>query len=205
MNIRILRHAAWPALLAAGITSACTSPPPTADAFVESYIQAVSATSQECPFGSRKEWIDIGTPTGLQPTTVADGNAQSGGTVTVACSVHPNGNGFDVTLNASLSGQGSLTITSNSPVTQAGGGMGVTGTFQSAQSGNYTSDNCKITYVYQGGMVPNKTPIAAGRIWAHISCVNAQRKDEMVMAPDGGTTFPSCDTEADFIFENCAQ
>jgi hypothetical protein len=205
MIFRILRHAAWPALVAAGISSACTSPPPTADAFVTSYIQGVSSTSALCPFASRKEWIDIGAPTGLKPTTVSDGGDQAGGKVSVTCSVHPNGDGFDVELNASVSSQGSITVTSNSPVTAAGGGMAVSGTFESGQSGRYASQNCTITFMYDNGKVPVDPPIKAGAIWAHLSCVDAQRGDAMVIGPDGGTSNETCDTEADFEFENCAQ
>ena len=53
--------------------------------------------------------IDIGQENRTQPTTVSDGNSQADGTVSVACTVHPNGGGFDVSLNVSLSSQGSIT------------------------------------------------------------------------------------------------
>jgi hypothetical protein len=208
MILRILRHATWPALLAAGTTSACTSPPATADAFVASYIQPSFMMAAACPFGSRKEWVDVGSPTGTQPTTVSDGNSQSGGNVSVSCSVHPNGSSFDLNLNAGLTGSGSMTITSspNAPVSYPAGGMHVTGTFLSGANGRYASDSCAISYMYNNGKVPNTQPIAGGRIWAHLSCVNAQRTDGAgMLLPDGGTTPDTCDTEADFIFENCSQ
>ncbi len=205
MIFRILRHAAWPALAAAAISSACTSPPPVADAFVQSYIEGVSSTAALCPFGSQQAWVNIGAATGLKPTTVSDGGNSAGGKVTVACTVHPNGNGFDVQLNAALSNQGSITITSNSPVTAAGGGMGVTGTFESGMYGRYSTNDCSITFMYNNAKVPVDTPIKAGAIWGHVSCVDAQRSDLNVMAPDGGTANATCDTEADFQFENCAQ
>jgi hypothetical protein len=174
---------------------------------VASYIQQSAGIGQLCPYASQKTWIDVGTATGAQPTTISDGAVQGGGKVSVACTVHPDGNGFDVQLNAGLSGQGSVTITSNAPgaVTQASGGKGITGTFESGQMGRYSSNNCTISYMYGNGKVPNNQPIAAGRIWAHLSCVDAQRTDTLMVGPDGGTTFTTCDTEADFIFENCAQ
>jgi hypothetical protein len=204
MIFRILRHAAWPALLAAGISSACSSPPPTADAFVASYIEQ-GAAGGSCPYASRLAWVNVGTATGLQPTTVADGNSNGGGTVSVSCSVHPNGSGFDVQANVAQTGAGSITIQSNSPVTVSGGGKGVSGTFGSEQKGRYSSNDCTIAYTYNNAKVPNMTPVAAGRIWAHLSCPGAQRSDLNVMGPDGGTSPATCDTEADFIFENCAQ
>jgi hypothetical protein len=206
MNVRILRHATWPALLAAGATFGCTSPPAVADAFVASYIEPVSLMGGYCPYASRQDWIDVGSPTGTQPTTVADGASQANGNVSVACMVHPDGSGFDLQLNATLSGSGSMTILSKTPVTAAAGGKEVIGTFQAGDKGRYASNNCTISYQYNNGRVPNPTPIAAGRIWAHVSCVDAQRTDgAMITLPDGGTMPQTCDTEADFVFENCSQ
>jgi hypothetical protein len=206
MVTRILRHAAWPALLSALTLAGCNSPPVPADAFVTSYIQGTSASPGLCKsFASQTQWIDIGVPTGNSPTTVADQGSQAGGQVTVACRVSPNGSGFDVQLNAALSGPegGSVTITSNSPITTTGG-MGVTGTFESAAKGNFSSQNCAITLAYNNGKVPVPQAVAAGRIWAHLSCTNAQSNDVMEVLPDGGTAPETCDTEADFLFENCA-
>jgi hypothetical protein len=204
MVTRILSHAAWPALLAAVISAGCNSPPPTADAMVTSYIQGVSQQSAICPFASQTQWVNIGVETGNSPATVPDQGSQAGGQVSVSCSVKANGNGFDVQLNAALSDVGSITITSNSPVSPTGGGMGVTGTFESGTKGRYTSDSCAITYKYLNGNVPVSPPIAPGKIWAHLSCVGAQRNDLSFMGPDGGTQNATCDTEADFLFENCA-
>jgi hypothetical protein len=203
MVFRILRHAAWPALLAAAIPAGCNSPPTPADAFITSYIQGVSSTAALCPFGSQQQWINIGVATGNSPSTVSDQGSQAGGQVTVACTVRPNGNGFDVQLNAALSNTGSITVTSNTPITAASGGMGVTGTFESGTLGRYSSKDCTITFAYNNGKVPVSPPIAAGRIWAHLSCVTATRSDLSYMV-DGGSAPATCDTEADFLFENCA-
>jgi hypothetical protein len=176
--------------------------------FVASFIQGHAAEPQFCPFGARAEWIDIGAPTGTMPTTAADGANQGGERVSIACSVHATSGGFLVELNAALSGIGSITAFSDpthGPVDPMAGGKGITGTFQSAQLGRYASSDCTIAFAYNGGPVPETPPIAPGRIWGHMSCPNAQRADILIMAPDGGVTNATCDTEADFLFENCAQ
>jgi hypothetical protein len=204
MIIRMLRLAAWPALLAALVPAGCNSTPASAQVFITSYIQGVS--SGTCPFASQTPWINIGVATGNSPTTVADQGNQGGGQVSASCGVKSNGSNFDIQLNAALSNTGSITIVSSMsmPISPTGGGMGVTGTFESGTLGRYTSNNCSITYKYNNGNVPVSPPIAGGRIWAHLSCVDSQRGDLSFMAPDGGTTPATCDTEADFLFENCA-
>jgi hypothetical protein len=204
MVFRILRYAAWPALLAAGISTGCNSPPTPADTYVSSYLQAVSATAADCPFGIRQQWVDIGVGTGNSPSTVPDQGSQAGGQVTVACTVHPDGSGFDIQLNASQSNVGSMTITSQSPIDPSAGGTGVIGTFESGAHDTWRSNNCTLTFAYNNGKVPVSPPIAAGRIWAHVSCPNVSASDLNFQAPDGGTVPSSCDGEADFLFENCA-
>jgi hypothetical protein len=184
------------------------SPQPP-EAFVAAYVQA-GANAAQCPFGTQTAWVEVGVPTGMQPTTVADGHQQMGSNVTVHCSVHPSGGGFDVQLNASLQGQGTLTI--NSPagqgaVTLSGGGAGITGTFENANLGAnpFASQDCIITFMYDGAGIPVTPPIAAGRIWGHISCPAAQKTGQTVQLPDGGMQFQTCDAEADFLFQFCGE
>lgn len=202
MILRILRHSALPTLLAAAITPACSNNQAPAKALVVSYLQQSSAA--QCPFASRQPWLQVGVETGSDPTLVADGDPQAGGNVSVNCSVHPDGSGFDINLNASLSGLMGATVyvASNSPVTSMGG-MGITGTFEGMGGLNFTSDNCVLTYVYENGPIPNSPPIAPGRIWGHISCLDAHSNRVSNVDPDGGTTPQSCDGEADIIFTNC--
>ncbi len=201
MIFRILRHCALPALLAAAVTPACSGSPASAKALVKSYLQQSSTGG--CPFGSRQEWIDVGVETGSQPTLVGDGDAQAGGTVSVTCTVHPNGGGFDLSLSAVLASinGGSISIQSNTPVTSTGG-MGISGTFEGMHGLRFASDSCTLTYMYENGAVPDSTPIAGGRVWGHISCLDAQSMVSNIGA-DGGSTPESCDAEADVIFENC--
>jgi hypothetical protein len=209
MVLRILsvaRHAGWLALVGACAASvACSSNTPApADAFVLAQVDKGSNTT--CNEGTLTTVAAIGTATGGKPTTVNDGDSQSGSsTVHVSCSVTTAANGFDVSLNATLEGLqgGSLTITSppgQGAVTESGG-SNITGVFQSATLGVYRQTNCTIQFTYNGDPVPDQPPIAAGRIWGHLSCPGAKL--------NGGTT-PSgadvlCDAEADFLFEQCGQ
>ena len=208
MNFPILRRATSLALVAAAtMLSACNSSTPAATVFVTSYIQPAGAGGV-CDYQSQAPWIGIGAPTGNDPAVVPNGGNQGGGEgVTVGCTVHADGSGFDVSLNTSLGGHGSITITSlaGQIVSPSTGGT-VQGTFQSANMGTWSSETCTLTYQYQGGPVPRTPPIAAGRIWAHVSCPMAQRSDgELRGLPDGGMAVATCDTEADFLFEYCDQ
>jgi hypothetical protein len=208
MTASIVRRALFAVLVAAAGAPACSTSSQPPEAFVAAFLQA-GANAALCHYATQTAWVDVGVATGMQPTTVADGHQQMGANVTVHCSVHPNGSGFDVQLNASLRGQGSLTI--NSPigagaVTLANGGTNIPGTFENSnRSGNpYTSQTCTITFMYDGAGIPVSPPIAPGRIWGHISCPAAQETEETVQLPgDGGMQFQTCDGEADFLFQYC--
>jgi hypothetical protein len=209
--LRLTRYAGWPALLAACATaSACSSnPSPVPQAFIAATVGVgPSSGSMVCNFGTVTQWLDVGTPVGgnSTPTTQADGSNQAGATVHVACSVSTSGDGFDVDLNVTQEGLkgGSVTITSPpgaGAVTQSGG-TGITGVFQSSTYGTYRETDCTIAFTYNGQPV-GQTPLAAGRIWGHISCPTAQVSGQTVMV-DGGTQDVQCDGEADFLFEQCS-
>jgi hypothetical protein len=204
MTFPIFRRAASMALFVAS-PCACNSSSPAATAFVTSYIQPAGGGTV-CDYGTITEWINIGAPTGKDPTVVANGGNQGGGQpVSVGCTVHPDGAGFDVALNASLGDHGSITITSLSGKTISSSVDGtVAATFQSQKMGTWTSEKCTLSNQYLTGPVPRKDPVAAGRIWAHVSCLAAERNDgEMRGLPDGGIGLATCDTEADFLFEFC--
>jgi len=152
--------------------------------------------------------LQIGTSTGGNPTRVNDGDTQNGSQkVQVKCTVSPSGGGFDVQLQATENGVGTLIITS--PAGQGAvsdqGGQNITGVWESQTNGTYRESDCTISYMYNGSTVPDSPPIASGRIWGHISCPNAQIGGVTAMLPDGGVMDKTCDNEADFLFENCGQ
>jgi hypothetical protein len=196
----LTRHAGWLALAGACATacSSNTSPPP--DAFVAGSI-GTGQNGAQCPLsGVAATALAIGTNTPNKPTTVQDGGNNGGGNVSVACKVTPNGNNFDIDLSAEQQGTSGATLAITGTVDPNSGGMGINGTFASAQDGTYTSANCTITYTYNGSAVPVTPYVAAGRIWGHISCPMGMNSQQ-----DLGGKPAACDGEADFLFEQCSQ
>jgi hypothetical protein len=219
MVLRILRLArpagAFIALATAcTVASACSNnPPAVADAYMAATV-GVSAQDPNtlCALGSVEPWVNIGVNTSGKPTTVQDGSSQSGYAVHVTCTVATSGNGFDISLNAELAGisGGSITITSpqGQGAVTASGGSNISAVFQSGQDGTFSQQGgCSITFQYNGATVPDNPPIAAGRIWGHISCPTALDTEQTVPSADGGSGSQprQCDAEADFLFEQCGQ
>jgi hypothetical protein len=210
--LSVARHAGWLALGVAAVcaaSSACSNNSPSpADAFVDAHVGI--GGDPTCNLKVQQTFVGIGTAVAGKPVTVNDGDTQSGSSqVHVSCSVTTAANGFDVSLSASMEGLqgGSLTITSppgQGAVTESGG-SGIRGTFQSANSGVYSENDCTITYTYNSSAVPDTPAIAAGRIWGHISCPNAKNSGSTTVGADGGATNVTCDAEADFLFEQCGQ
>jgi len=158
-----------------------------------------------CPLAgvtAASAWLNVGSATAGKPTTVQDGGSNGAGNVAVACKVTPSGNGFDIDLNVDQSGTQGASMTITSPAGQGAVAMsgvttGISATFTSYSNGGpYQSNNCTLTFLYQGGPVPVSPPVAAGRIWGHVSCPVAQL---------GGQPGKQCDAEADFLFEQCQQ
>lgn len=203
----VLRAAAWVALgSACAVAVACSSNnQQSPDAFIAATMNS-DVVPGLCPFGSTQQWINVGAPTSGKPNTVQNGNQNAGATVQVSCTVSAVGNGFDVLLSVTQEGTGGGTVTISSTTGQgavtASGGT-VTGVFESASLGSFRDEGCTISYTYQGTAVPDSPPIAAGRIWGHVSCPNAQNATQFGTGADGGNTERACDGEADFLFEQC--
>ncbi len=216
MILSVLRLGLHPQhLAAAGLALACAasvacsnSSNPPADA----YIGAQLGGGVACPFPSPiPTWLDIGTATGGKPTTVADQGSTGNGTASITCVVHPSGNGFDIQLEAVLQGAngGNVTITSpqGAGAVTTSGSTSVTASFyNNVNGGAYVDQHCVLTYKYMGGAVPISPPIAAGRIWGHITCPNAvDTSGQTKQGADGGATTATCPASADFLFEQCGQ
>jgi len=154
-------------------------------------------------------WLPVGMATANKPTTVTNGGSTGSGTATISCTVHPSGNGFDISLSVTVAGTpgGNVTITSRAgagAVTMAGG-TGISASFYSDDRGPYASDDCTLTFTYEGQPVPVSPAVAAGRIWGHIDCPDATENGMTTTGPDGGPTPVSCPASADFLFEACNQ
>jgi hypothetical protein len=206
MSLRILRHAAWPVLSVAAITSACSSKSAPPDAFAKTSLQP--GMGGLCSFAQQTTLIEVGVPVGMKPDTVPNGGSQAGGQVNVGCTVHPDNGGYDIDLNVELVGQGAMHVYSTGAgAVTASGGTGISADFSKAvgSSGEtYSASDCTISYMYMRGTVPDSMPVAPGRIWAHVSCLDAQAMSNVITA-DGGTVSQTCDAEADFLFENCSE
>jgi hypothetical protein len=168
------------------------------DAFVNAEI--LPASSASCPFTSTQTWLEVGIPGATKPTTIVDGGQQNFVTVRVTCSVVPVGTGFDIALSIleqDANGYG-LTIRSQAGVgaVTSAGASGIEVDWVSAKLSASQSD-CTLQFTYGTLPVSSPTPVAAGRIWAHVSCPQA------AFASDASIP-PVCDGEVDFLFENCA-
>jgi hypothetical protein len=211
MTVRILRHVAWPAILACIAAPACSSAPPAARVYITATLGAGSSPGDgaaACQYSTQQQFVIIGTPTAPHPTTVTDGNTQAGAPVHVNCSVSPTGGGFHVTASATVEGLNGGTLTINGNV-DAQGGTGLSANFNNTQDGTFNASGsvgggCTVTYT---GLEPQPQmpAVAAGRIWGKLSCPFASKSDQLVDNPDGSTQkIPrTCDAEADFLFENC--
>jgi hypothetical protein len=216
MRLRILRparHAGWVALVAAcTVSSACSS---NSTPVPQTYIAATvgqGTNETVCNFNTTQQWLDIGTyeqPPSL-PKYQGNGSTLEGNAVDVVCTVATSGNGFDIALSATEEGAAGGSVVMTSPVGQGAvtqsGGSGITAGFESGSFGDYRETDCTISFTYGGETVPNMPPIAAGRIWGHLSCPHAQQAGKTRSNPDGGAPVTvTCDAEADFFFEECAE
>jgi hypothetical protein len=133
------------------------------------------------------------------PTRVLSG-AQD---VTIACSVHQEGDSFAINLQISqgnVTGMGASSLTVSGMVNASTGGTSLTSDVSNTIAGDYHSSTCTVSYsTPSAGAPPQGPPVAPGRIWAHVSCPATQ--NAAITTQSGGPS--TCDAEADFIFENC--
>jgi hypothetical protein len=177
---------------------------PMPDAFVLAYVGPGTGSTSVCGYQSDQTFVAIGAPLDPKPSTVTSGDFQQGaGTVSLSCAIDPGGGGFSVKINAEIGGPngGALTVVGQ---VNAAGGTGIYGGFTSAQNGTFIDQSCSITFTYNAGPVPvGGSPVAAGRIWGHIDCPDAQENGTSEITDDGAATERTCDAHADFLFENC--
>jgi hypothetical protein len=187
-----------PAPLLVAALSACSNPPPPAP---NTYIKATlgphldSMNNNLCSNGSPLTALEIGTAAAT-PIGTSNGDSFQGTGVSVSCSV--NG-GFSINLQATKQGSGTVTIVGNVGMT---GGTGIYANIIS-NSLSYTQSDCTIAYTYMGNPVQT-TPVAAGRIWAHLKCPSMTDRQQKLLS-SGQYVQEMCDGEADFFFQNCDQ
>jgi hypothetical protein len=120
---------------------------------------------------------------------VEDGASDQQGTVSISCSVTESGDGFEVRATAQLTGAtgGSVTITG---LLKATGDQSPVSLALTKNGRTYSASDCVVRYDTQVGH-----GIAAGRVWGSITCAKAEER----------TAQRTCQTHAQFRFENCAQ
>lgn len=170
---------------------ACSSgPPPLPLAYVNSTFDGPGTSGAACSF-SPGVWIQIkNAPSAPDDAVQTGGTTDKGASVTVSCSVHANADGsFAVTATATLGGLGGGGLTVSGTFTSMGTQMNIHGVFTRGDTGTYEENDCTVAYD-QTGM-----GIAAGRVWADLTCPNETRSGESM--PE------SCSAQAQFKFENC--
>jgi hypothetical protein len=130
-----------------------------------------------------------------KPATVLTGSD-----ATIVCSVRSSAHGYDVSISVTVPGTQGGAFTLDSPpglgAVTVSGGAGLTASFASTPAAaTYQQSDCVLTFTYQGEPVPDSPSVFPGRIWGHVSCPAAQAQG----------TSSTCDAEADFLFEQCAQ
>jgi hypothetical protein len=195
-----------------GLLIACSGdPPPAKRAGITSSIGPTSAApATGCPILTQAV-ISVGNPI----DQIYDNGV---GGVAIECTVQPSGADWAVNARVTANalsgdgkpiGRGTITIQgifkawdkANPTATFTG----VKGIFQRGDIGVFTQNDCTVGYVDdQGraivvkdsnGIQPN---IAAGRVWASISC-------PVAAASSGSTGFTACSAQATFRLENCDQ
>ena len=108
----------------------------------------------------------------------------------VTCSVHPTGTGsFDVNVEIAQGETSSITIAATLTDTPSAQG-GVSASFSTGTSVEYTESDCTITLSSQGN-----PPIAPGRVWGTLSCPTVT----------DAKTYATCVATATFLFQNCGE
>ena len=159
----LLKSAAVVAVVGLGITLGCSSATPATP--------RVALTAQVGPGGVKdvndaakcqlgtEPWVTIGD----NSHPVSDGDQQGGANVSVSCTVRPDGNGFSVSANAVLMGQGSMTISGHfvgMAGTPPADQMGITAVFQKGDTGTFRDTACTVSFASNMNM-----GFAAGRVW----------------------------------------
>lgn len=124
------------------------------------------------------------------PTPVDNGGTFGQGTVSVSCAVIASGDAFDVNATATLSGPLGGTVTITGKMGPTGDQTNIRGVFARGTDGRYQQADCTVNY-----LVNKAAGIAAGRVWGEIVCGAAVNEDQQ----------KTCQTRAEFRFENCQQ
>lgn len=174
-------------LAAVGCSSAT---PPNPRVYLQSQIDDGTNPPPGCGIvASSNGWVDIGSVN----QSIDNGGSQTGGPVTVSCSVTSNGDGsFQVNAAATVGGAAGGSVTIVGKFTSSGMQSGITAHFQRGDgSGSFQETDCTASYATNANM-----GVAAGRIWAQLECPTVIDNEK--------TTPLVCEGKAEFRFEDCS-
>lgn len=178
------------AVVACASVVACSGPPPASRAYVAAQL-GNTGTAGACTVSLQQILIIGGGVQGQLPTLASDGAIQGGQKVHVSCTVTPGSGGYNLQLSTIQDGTGSMTVTGT--VDSTGNGTGLTGIFVYLGT-DFRDTGCTVTPTYYGQPPPiSGSPVAGGRIFAHIACPNAAAQGQA----------QTCNASADFEFEDC--
>jgi hypothetical protein len=203
MIVQSFKCAAW--MTVAGVFAvACSKTPPPETAYASADLVAVASL---CPQAGATV-LDVGAQSASTfPQTFTDGEQG----LSLNCRVSPNGDGFDLQLDAKSPGASGGELTISGHVTTADNGGKVTAQFVSQSAGAaFESADCAVTYTYNGQPIPANQRASGGSFFGHISCPMMMEpgtsiSGQQVTGPDGGPVNAVCDGEADILFQNCDQ
>jgi hypothetical protein len=141
------------------------------------------------PMLGRVDPANPDSPLKVPVVPVDDGGDDQQGKVSISCSVTANGDSFDVSAQAILSGATGGSVTIAGTFGRAGDIPNITMNLSKGGE-TFSAHDCVVRYDTSLGHA-----VAAGRVWAEIDCANA-------MNPGAQQT---CATHAEFRFENCSQ
>jgi hypothetical protein len=181
------------------------------DTYINATLGPQAGNSQLCSMLTVGPAVTIGSfRANTKPTVVSDNGTDKGGTVNTMCQVTGGSGGFDINVTATTTGAATSTALGGGVVNVVGhvDGTGTGTNLHTVISTNqvtWTGATCTVTPMYGGGPVPQSPPIAAGRVWAHVSCPSMTPDNGVRVNVNGMQVMQQCDGEADFLFENCFQ
>ena len=131
-----------------------------------------------------QDWATIGD----SAHPVDDGQSASGSTVSVSCTIKPDGDGFAVDGSVSLAGQGAIVLRGH--FTPAGKQTNVYAAFTRGLVGNFQQNDCTADYAPGAPM-----GVGSGRLWVALTCPH-------LFAAQNART---CLGTAEIRLENCAE
>jgi hypothetical protein len=193
MTFRAFPRLFVPAITAFGLSSACSSAPPPAQAYVTTEIG--SGGGAVC--NTMGTTFSLGSATPNETVSRATGS----GPIAIDCSVAASGSNYnlaiDVTNSTMVVGQGGA-LSIQGTVNGTTGGTGINASLN-AGGVDYTESDCTIafTFTLSNGLPPLPPSVESGRVWGHLDC-------PMASAAESGQT-STCHVQADFVFENCKE